>query len=206
MRTAYLKIMGAMIIVRIISTIVGALVPLVAMSGFLSPTGSSPFGSFSSFIPFQSIMSDNAELSPYAQYLPFLAGGGGALGVWFIVSQAVGGIGSSISSGSLSGMGGSSMMGMSSMKDFEKKMKSGLNPFGASTGTMPPEKPLPADINRVQYRILTSFYQGSRKPKDVAEQLSMDKTEVGKETTALVNNGYLTKKNRLTSKGLELLS
>ena len=195
--------MGAMIVVRIISTIVGALVPLVAMSGFLSPTGSSPFGAVSSFIPFQSFMSDNAAISPYAQYLPFLAGGGGALGVWFIISQAAGGIGSSLGAGSMSGLNSSSLMGMSSMKDFEKRMKSSFNSFGASTGT---EKPLPADINRVQFRILTSFSQGSRKPKEVAEQLSMDKVEVGKETAALVSNGYLTKKNRLTSKGLELLS
>jgi hypothetical protein len=198
--------MGMMIVVRIISTIVGALVPLVAMSGFLSPTGSSPFGSFSSFIPFQSFMSDSAAISPYAQYLPFLAGGGGALGVWFIISQAVGGIGSSLGAGSMSGLSRSGMMGMSSMKDIEKRMQSGFNSFGASTGIMPPEKPLPADINKVQYRILTSFSQGSRKPKEVAEQLSMDKVEVGKETSSLVSNGYLTKKNRLTSKGLELLS
>lgn len=194
--------MGARIVVRIISTIFGALVPLIAMSGFLSPTESSPFGGFSSFIPFQSIVSDNAALSPYAQYLPFLAGGGGALGVWYIVSQAIGGMGSSLGSGS---MNMSSMMGKSSMADFEKQMKSRLNSFGASSG-MTPEKPLPADINKVQYKILTSFYQGSKKPKDVAQQFSMDKVEVEKEMATLVSNGYITKKNRLTSKGLELLS
>ena len=196
--------MGARIVVRIISTILGALVPLVAMSGFLSPTGSSPFGAVSSFIPFQSFMDDNAALSPYAQYLPFLAGGGGALGVWFIVSQAVSGMGS-LGSGSMSGINRSSLMGKSSMGDFQKQMNSSFNPFGASSG-LTPDKPLPADINRVQYRILTSFYQGSRMPKEVAQQFSMDKVEVEKEMAVLVSNGYITKKNRLTSKGLELLS
>ena len=197
--------MGAGIVVRIISTILGAVVPLVAMSGFLSPTGSSPFGAVSSFIPFQSILSDNAELSPYAQYLPFLAGGGGALGIWFIVSQAMGGIGSSVAAGSMSRMNRSGMMGMSSMDDIQKRMKSAMDSFGANFGTMP-ERPLPPDMNKVQYRILTSFYQGSKKPKDVAELLSMDKAEIEKEMATLANNGYITKKNRLTSKGLELLS
>lgn len=195
--------MGAGVAVRIISTIVGAIVPLIAMSGFLSPTNSSPFGAISSFIPFQSFLSDNAELSPYAQYLPFLAGGGGALGVWYIVSAAVGGIGSSVAAGSMGRMGGSKMTGMPSMDDIQKRMNAAMN--SANPGTMS-EKPLPPDMNKVQYRILTSFYQGSQKPKDVATQLSMDKEEVEKELAVLLSNGYITKKNRLTSKGLELLS
>lgn len=194
--------MGFGIAVRIISTIIGAAVPLVAMSGFLAPTGTSPFGAVSSFIPFQSIVSDNAAISPYAQYLPFLVGGGGALGVWYIVSQAAGGIGSSFATGSMGGMNRSGMMGMSSMDEIQKKMKTAMDSFA---GTMP-ERSLPPDINKVQYRILTSFYQGSRKPKDVAGQLSMDKTEIEKEIAALVGSGYITKKNKLTSKGLELLS
>ncbi len=195
--------MGAGIAVRIISTVIGAIVPLIAMSGFLSPTDSSPFGSVSSFIPFQSIVSDNAALSPYAQYLPFLAGGGGALGVWYIVSAAVGGIGSSVAAGSMGRIGGSKMMGMSSMDDIQKRIKAAMD--STNLGTMP-EKALPADINKVQYKVLTSFYQGSQKPKDVAAQLSMDKAEVEKEIAVLLNNGYITKKNRLTSKSLELLS
>jgi hypothetical protein len=138
-------------------------------------------------------------LSPYAQYLPLLAGGGGALGVWFIVSQVVG-IGSSVAAGS---MGRSKMMGKSSMDDIQKRMKAAMD--SANLGTMP-EKPLPADMNKEQYRILTSFYQGSQKPKDVATMLSMDKADVEKEIAVLLSNGYITKKNWLTSKGLELLS
>ena len=90
---------------------------------------------------------------------------------------------------------------MSSMKDLEKRMKSTLESMGAASGMTAAEKPLPPDINKVQFRILTSFYEGSRKPKEVAERLSMDKNEVEKETATLVSNGYITKKNRLTSKG-----
>ena len=196
---------ASMIAVRIISTILGGTVPLITLSGFLSPT-QSPFGSIFSFIPFQSILSSNTILSPYAQYIPFLAGGGGALGIWFIVSQAMGGLGSSLGVGSMSRMASAGMMGSSSFNDLEKRMKSTLDSVAPGSGPLSPDKPLPPDINKAQFKILTSFYGGSKKPKEVAELLSMDKSEVEKETAALVNNGYITKKNRLTSKGLELLS
>jgi len=194
-----------MIAIRIISTILGGIVPLITLSGFLSPEQSAPFGSISSFIPFQSILSSNAILSPYAQYLPFLAGGGGALGIWFIVSQAMGGIGS-LTTSSLSRMDGAGVMGNSSFNDLEKRMKSTFDSIATNSGKMTPDKPLPADINKVQFKILSSFYSGSKKPKEVADRLSMDKRAVEKETMALMNSGYITKKNRLTSKGLELLS
>jgi hypothetical protein len=197
---------ASMIAVRIISTIIGGIVPLIALSGFLSPSESSPFGDFSSLIPFQSIVSDNATLSPYAQYLPFLAGGGGALGIWFIASQAMGGIGSSVAAASMSRMGSAGMTGFSSIEDVEKRMKSAFDSMKASSGSLLPEKALPSNINKAQFKILTSYCDGSKKAKEVAGRLSMDKTEVEKETAALVNNGYITKKNRLTSKGLELLS
>ena len=100
-------------------------------------------------------------------------------------------------------MSGSKAMGMPSMDDIQKRMNAAMN--SANPGTMP-EKPLPPDMNKVQYRILASFYQGSQKSKDVATILSMDKEEVEKEIAVLLSNGYITKKNRLTSKGLELLS
>lgn len=47
---------------------------------------------------------------------------------------------------------------------------------------------------------------GSRKPKDVAKILSMDKKAVENETNIRRGNGYLTKDNRLTTKGLNILS
>jgi hypothetical protein len=149
--------MGAGVAVRIISTVLGAVVPLIAISGFISPTGSSQFGSFSSFIPFQSIVSDNAALSPYAQYLPFLAGGGGALGVWYIVSQAAGGIGSSVAAGSMGRMGGSKMMGMSSMDDIQKRMKAAMD--SANLGTIPEKAASRHQQSAVQgpYIVLSGF-------------------------------------------------
>jgi len=65
---------------------------------------------------------------------------------------------------------------------------------------------LPKDMTRSQFLILTKYQQGFGKPKEIAKNLSMEKNQVEKETNALKTNGYLTGKNKLTSKGLETLS
>jgi hypothetical protein len=56
------------------------------------------------------------------------------------------------------------------MDDIQKRMKAAMDTAGLGTA---PEKQLPSDMNKVQYRILTSFYQGVSKSKDVGSQLSM---------------------------------
>ncbi len=64
---------------------------------------------------------------------------------------------------------------------------------------------LPQDVSMTHYVILKEYERRTRKSKDVAKYLSMDKKEVKKETNALVGNGYLSKKNNeLTSKALNL--
>jgi len=57
-----------------------------------------------------------------------------------------------------------------------------------------------------QYRVLSTYRGGHRKPKNVAKILSMDKRSVEEETDTLRKNGYLTKDNLLTTKGLNTLS
>jgi len=57
-----------------------------------------------------------------------------------------------------------------------------------------------------QYTILSTYRGGHRKPKDIAKILSLDKRSVEAETDALRKNGYLTKDNLLTTKGLNTLS
>lgn len=57
-----------------------------------------------------------------------------------------------------------------------------------------------------QFTILSTYRRGGRKPKDVAKILSMDKKAVENETNIRRGNGYLTKDNRLTTKGLNILS
>jgi predicted transcriptional regulator len=79
------------------------------------------------------------------------------------------------------------------------------NVMGAQRPTGGPAN-LPKDMTRSQYLILTKYQQGFGKPKNVAKSLSMDKKHVEKETDVLRTNGYLTGKNKLTSKGLEALS
>ena len=65
---------------------------------------------------------------------------------------------------------------------------------------------MPSDMTRSQFLILTKYQQGFGKPRDIAKRLSMDKKQVEKETNVLRTSGYLTGKNRLTSKGIETLT
>jgi len=65
--------------------------------------------------------------------------------------------------------------------------------------------PLPADITRSQFVILQHFRQGYKNPKEIGKALSMDKSEVGKDSSVLKSNGYLSKDGKLTSKAMELL-
>jgi len=64
---------------------------------------------------------------------------------------------------------------------------------------------IPQDMTMAQYTILSTLRGGRRKPKDVAKALSMDKKEVEREAAILRTNGYLTKNNLLTTKGLNTL-
>ena len=67
-------------------------------------------------------------------------------------------------------------------------------------------KSLPQDMSKSQYLILSRYRDGQRKPKEVARTLSLDKRAVEDETKALQESGYLTSGRRLTAKGLETLS
>jgi|GEM_PF-3633091 len=64
---------------------------------------------------------------------------------------------------------------------------------------------LPKDMSKAQYMILSSYRQGQKNPKNVAKMLSMDKKSVAEQTRMLQSNGYLTRDNKLTAKGLENL-
>lgn len=190
--------------VRALISLVSGIIPLFMTSSYMSPTGS-PFGS--SFIPFQSFLPSQltsaasstvgslGPLGSLGNYLPFAVGGGSAFVVWMILQQVLGHVQSLTYSRSVPKTNPADMM----------KQFGGMTGFGMQPpGTMP-EK-LPADITKTQYMILKTFQQGYRNPKDIEKQLSLDRKEIEKETVALKNNGYLTKDNKLTSKGLEILS
>ena len=87
------------------------------------------------------------------------------------------------------------------MKQVQNMMPNMMGTPRASAGPVN----LPGDMTRSQYLILAKYQQGFGKPKDVAKSLSMDKKQVEKETDSLKASGYLTGKNKLTSKALEVL-
>jgi predicted transcriptional regulator len=93
--------------------------------------------------------------------------------------------------------------------DMSQMMRQVQNIMPAGMGMQSVDKSplnLPSDMTRAQFLILTKYQQGFAKPKDIARHLSMDKRQIEKETNALKSNGYLTERNKLTSKGLETLS
>jgi hypothetical protein len=65
---------------------------------------------------------------------------------------------------------------------------------------------IPQDMSKAQFLILTNIRRGEKNPKKIAKMLSMDKKSVEEQTRALQGNGYLTRDNKLTPKGLEILS
>ena len=86
-----------------------------------------------------------------------------------------------------------------------EKMMSRMN-LGAMAGAYSAvPTPLPPDMTRSQFVVLRSYGRGFKNSKEIGKALSMDKDEVSKETEALGANGYLTRKNALTSKAMEIL-
>lgn len=64
---------------------------------------------------------------------------------------------------------------------------------------------LPADITRSQFAVLRGYRRGVKDPKDIADALSMQKSDVDAETATLMTNGYLSSDMKLTSKAMNLL-
>jgi hypothetical protein len=65
---------------------------------------------------------------------------------------------------------------------------------------------IPQDMSKTQYLILSQYRNGRRNSKNIAKTLSLDKQSVEEQTRTLQSNGYLTKDNKLTTKGLETVS
>ncbi len=129
---------------------------------------------------------------PPVGVLPFGAAGGTGLIVYTVVQRVLGGI--TRATYSTPRIDPSQMM----------RSMQGAMPWIGSRGAVP--RSLPPDMTNAQYTILSTLRGGRRKPKDIAKALSMDKKEVERETAILRTNGYLTKNNLLTTKGLSALS
>src|SRR2546427_11557181 len=89
--------------------------------------------------------------------------------------------------------------------DIMKNMRMTIPWSAQFNANVRPQK-LPHDITNVQFMILKSIQQGYKKSKKIEKMLSLDKKEIEKETAVLKTNGYLTNDNKLTSKGLEVLT
>ena len=172
-------------IIRAIISIAVGIIPLIYLAGYLQPLG------FPS--PYPGLLSGNSTStgsfglpSGSGAIVPFGAFGITGLIIWSILSQ----IGSVASSGM-----SAPKLNLPNFANF---------PFMGPQSLGIPQD-LPKDITKTQYLILKAYRQGSKKSKDIAKSLSLDKKDVDSQTNALKTNGYLTKDNKMTIKGLELL-
>ena len=185
-------------LIRVIVSLVGAVIPLLFLSGSYSPLGSSALGSYlpnvlGSQSALYSSLQNSIGVSLPVGLLPFGAAGGTGLVVYTVVQRVLGGITRATYS-TPKRIDPSEML---------RSMQGGM-PWMNMQGSAP--RTLPQDMTNSQFTILSTYRQGTRKPKDIAKALSMDKKAVENETNILRQNGYLTKDNKLTTKGLNTLS
>ena len=178
---------------RVMISLVGAVIPLLFLSGSYSPLGSylpkllNLFGNQSSFGSLLGIQGTPA--------LPVGAAGITGFATYSIIQRFL----ATAQAATYSRPN----MDMSQMiKHVQNMMPNVTGTQRASAGPVN----LPNDLTRSQYMILTKYQLGFGKPKEVAKSLSMDKKHVEKETDSLKASGYLTGKNKLTSKALNALS
>jgi hypothetical protein len=178
---------------RVIISLVSAALPLLFLSGSYSPLGSylpqllNVFGKESSLGILLGIQASPA--------LPIGAAGLTGFATYSVLQRF-------LSTAQAATYSRPNMDMSQMMRQVQNMMPGGI---GMQSGNKGPLN-LPSDMTRAQFLILTKYQQGLAKPKDIAKHLSMDKRQVEKETNALKSNGYLSGKNKLTSKGLETLS
>jgi hypothetical protein len=178
---------------RVIISLVGAALPLLFLSGSYSPLGSylpnllNIFGNESSLGTLLGIQASPA--------LPIGAAGLTGFATYSVLQRV-------LSTAQAATYSRPNMDMSQMMRHVQNILPAGV---GMPSGNQSPLN-LPSDMTRAQFLILTKYQQGFAKPKDIAKHLSMDKNQVERETDALRSNGYLSGKNKLTSKGLETIS
>ena len=182
------------VLVRLIVSTIGALVPLLFFSGSsLSPLGGiapNLFGSDSSAI---TSLLGTTSVSPL---VPFGAAGLTGIVVWMFLQRILQQVQmATYSTPKMKGFNPEEIM---------KSMQSNMPWMTGQTVAAIPQT-LPADLTTSQFLVLKTCRQGHSKPKELAKALSMDKKEVEKEIFSLRTNGYITKSNKLTSKALGFL-
>jgi hypothetical protein len=181
---------------RIVFSLAISVIPLLYLGAYLSfipglPTPASLLGSFG--------------LTGQNGFFDIPGGGAGTL-----LPFGTMGLSGIIAYSLLSRLGGTvSSAAMTSTMPSADEMMKRMNIPGMMGGPMAGHSTLPyslpPDLTKSQYVILRSYRQGFKGSKEISKALSMDKKEVEMETSSLVRNGYLTKNNKLTVKGLDLL-
>jgi hypothetical protein len=147
-----------------------------------------------------SILGEQLASSQLGQFLPFPI----ALGSGFLVSMIVQNIlGRLTLIGSSPSFDSSKMNPSVMMKSFSAGIPPAAFQSPANSSAVPSN--LPADITKAQFLILQALHKGLKKSRDIESYLSVDREVIKKEAAVLKTNGYLTKGNRLTSKGLEIV-
>jgi hypothetical protein len=185
-------------IARVIISLGISVVPLLYIAGYLSfipglPSPASLFGG-----TMFGAESSSSGTSPFGigtglgSFAPFGAFGISGLIIFTILSRAGSTVSSAVNRPRMPNFG--SMPGLANM----------MAQTGGAMGGLP--ESLPQDLTKSQYVILRTIRNGQTKIGDIAKSLSMDKRDVENGVSTLKNNGYLSSKNKLTTKGLDVLT
>jgi hypothetical protein len=183
-------------IARIIISLGISIVPLLYIAGYLSfiPGLPSPSSLFGANLTGGSQNGIFGVGTGFGSLIPFGTFGVSGLIIFTLLSR----IGSTVSS-AVNRTAVPNMRSYPGMAGFL-----GSSSAGQLWGGIP--EALPQDLTKSQYVILRLIRGGQTKTGDIAKGLSMEKNDVTKAVDALKANGYLSGKNKLTTKGLDVLS
>jgi len=182
-------------------SIVFSVLVILFFYGYLTPYGLDPnaiFGAQYAQLLGSGALSPGATTGPASVIAPFLPGGVTGL-IIYTVLRKMGGVSRAMVAPSTPSA--NEMMKQMNIEGMMTRMSS----IGAMGGGMVVPSSLPADITTSQFVILRGYRRGMKSSSDIADALSMQKSEVDTETAALVNNGYLSSDLKLSIKAMNLL-
>jgi len=182
-------------------SVVFSVLVILFFYGYLTPYGLDPnsiFGTQYAQLLGSGALSTGATTGPASVIAPFLPGGVTGL-IIYTVLRKMGGVSRSMVAPSAPSA--DEMMKRMNIEGMMSRMSS-MNMMAGSAAV---PAALPADITRSQFAVLRGYRRGVKDPKDIADALSMQKSDVDAETATLMTNGYLSSDMKLTSKAMNLL-
>ena len=188
---------GIHVLVRLIVSTIGALIPLLFLSGTWNSLGGYAPDLFGSQSAINSALTQFLGTQSFGSIVPLGAAGITGFVIYTFLQRALQHVeAATYSTPKMKGM---------NPEEILKSMQIPSMPWMGAQGAAGVPQSLPPDLTKSQFLILKTCRQGYSKPKELAKQLSTDKTEVEKEIFTLQTNGYLTKSNKLTSKAIGVL-